>query len=44
MIDKMRVVTKDKPYRDVKTYRKVIEEKFMNFLKLSIFPIDKEEK
>ena len=44
MIDKMRVVTKDKPYRDVKTERKVIEEKFMNFLKLSIFPIDKEEK
>lgn len=44
MIDKMRVVTKDKPYRDVKTDRKVIEEKFMNFLKLSIFPIDKEEK
>lgn len=40
----MRVVTKDKHYRDVKTDRKVIEEKFMNFLKLSIFPIDKEEK
>lgn len=44
MIDKMRVVAKNKPYRDVKTDRKIIEEQFMNFLKLSIFPIDKEEK
>lgn len=42
MIDKMRIVTKDKPYRDVITDRKLIEEKFMNFLKLSIFPIDKQ--
>lgn len=40
MIDKMRVVTKNKPYRDVITDRKLIEEKFMNFLKLSIFDID----
>lgn len=43
MVDKMRVVTKDKPYRDVKTDRKEIEMKFMDFLGLSVFDIDKAE-
>jgi len=42
-IDKMRVVTKNKPYRDVITDRKLIEEKFINFLKLSLFSVDKDE-
>lgn len=40
-VDKMRVVTKDKPYRQVVTPREMIESKLMEYLKLSIFPIDK---
>lgn len=44
MIDKMRVVTKDKPYRSVITERKDIEKKFMEFLNLSTFPVDTDKK
>lgn len=40
-IDKMRVITKDKPYRNVKTDRAVIEQKLIEYLNLSILPIDK---
>lgn len=43
MIDKMRVITKDKPYRDIKTNRKTIEQKFLDFLNLSIFNVDTQE-
>ena len=38
-VDKMRVITKDKPYRNVKTERAIIENKLMNYLNLSIFSI-----
>lgn len=43
MIDKMRVITKDKMYRDVKTEREVIEQKFLNFLNFSNIAIDTDE-
>ena len=36
MIDKMRVDYRDKPYRNVKTDRKLIEEKFLRFLNLTL--------
>ena len=43
MIDKMRVITKDKMYRDVKTERKLIEQKFLFFLNFSNIAIDTDE-
>lgn len=43
MVDKMRVTTKDKPYRNVVTERKKIEEQFMKFLNLTNFSIDIKE-
>ncbi|POO87857.1 hypothetical protein [Clostridium sp. 3-3] len=39
-IDKMRVMTKDKPYKNVITQRTVIENKLMEYLQLTNFPID----
>lgn len=42
-VDKMRVITKDKPYRNVKTERAIIENKLMNYLNLSIFSIDSKD-
>lgn len=36
MVDKMRVAVKDKPYRNVTTDRKIIEERFMNFLDFTV--------
>lgn len=43
MVDKMRVITKDKPYREVKTDRKIIEQKFSDFLNFSIWRVDTKE-
>ena len=42
-VDKMRVITKDKSYRNVKTERAIIENKLMNYLNLSIFSIDSKD-
>lgn len=39
-VDKMRVVTKDRPYRNVITKRAIIENKLMEYLKLTNYPID----
>ena len=39
-IDKMRVITKDKPYRNIKTGRTDIEQKLMDYLNLTIFSLD----
>lgn len=39
-VDKMRVITKDKPFRNIKTDRAIIEKRLMDYLKLSIYPID----
>lgn len=43
MIDKMRVITKDKPYRIVKTDKEIIREKFIDFLGWMDFGVDKDE-
>ncbi len=40
MVDKMRVMIKDKPYRNVKTTRKIIEQKFIDFLNFSMCKVD----
>lgn len=42
-IDKMRVMTKDKPYKNVITQRTVIENKLMEYLQLTNFPIDSKQ-
>lgn len=42
-VDKMRVITKDKQYRNIKTERAVIEKKLMDYLNLSIFSIDSKD-
>lgn len=39
-IDKMRVITKDKSYRNIKTGRTDIEQKLMDYLNLTIFSLD----
>lgn len=36
MVDKMRIITKEKPYRNVATERKIIEQKFLDFLSFKV--------
>jgi len=43
MVDKMRVITKDKPYRIVRTDKNVIRKKFLGFLGMTEFVVDKDE-
>lgn len=36
MVDKLRIITKEKPYRNVATERKIIEQKFLDFLSFTV--------